>query len=110
PEVDARTLRTSVVLLDAYGNAALAGAARDLEQATGRLRQGDRLTVEWRTAAGEGRRSGRAWAGTVADVEPGRAGVHAGSLGRLAIAVNRGSAASVLDLGVRASVEIRRAA
>ena len=107
-ELHGRSLRTTVVLVDAYGNLALAGAARDLEQATGRLRQGDRLAVEWKAPGGAMERREMAWAETFADGEPGWAIAYADSLGRLAIAVNQGNAAGVLGLGVGCAVVLCR--
>ena len=87
--VTAGSLRAEVLALDTFGNVQLAAAGADLASAG--LRPGARVTVE----AG-----GAAWSATVgltfADVPPGELLVYGDSAGRVAVAVNGGSAASVL--------------
>jgi S-adenosylmethionine hydrolase len=104
-----QVLRTSALLVDSYGNVALAGAARDLEEAAGPLLQGSRLVLEWWSDGGAAQRRDATWAKTFSDGEPGAAMVYADSLGRLAIAMNQASAADELGIDIGASVNIRRA-
>jgi hypothetical protein len=84
-------LAVDVLHLDRFGNATLSAGARDL--AGGTLRPGHPLSVE----AG-GRSLGATFARTFADVGEGDVIVFEDSSGRLALAVNRGSAAEMLEV------------
>jgi S-adenosylmethionine hydrolase len=87
-EVAPGELRTRAVLVDSYGNVALAAGAGELQAA---FAAGARVTVNRRHAARIGR--------TFCDVPAGEVVVHADSGGAVALAVNEGSAAATLGIG-----------
>jgi S-adenosylmethionine hydrolase len=89
-----------VVLVDRFGNASLSATADQLDAA---MRGRERAVVEM----GEGSREA-AIARTFGDVPAGEAVVYATSAGRVALGVNRGSAADALGLAVGDEVVIRR--
>ena len=101
------TLRTAVLAVDEFGNLQLAGDRSDLEAVLGPLLPGDPVAVALRDEDGQRRHDG-AWAEAFGDVRAGALLVYEDSLRRLAIAVNRGSAAQALGVGTRAVVELRR--
>jgi S-adenosylmethionine hydrolase len=84
-------LAVEVLHLDRFGNATLNAGARDL--AGGTLRPGHALSIEV-----AGRSLGATFARTFADVGEGGVIVFEDSSGRLALAVNRGSAAEMLEV------------
>jgi S-adenosylmethionine hydrolase len=91
PRSEPDRLAVEVLHFDRFGNATLSAGARDL--AGGTLRPGHALSVE------VGRRSlGATFARTFADVGEGEVLVFEDSSGRLALAVNRGSAAEMLEV------------
>jgi len=96
--VDAGRVVAEVVAVDRFGNASLSATPEHLG-----LRAGERTVVE---AGGEGHETPLAT--TFGDVEEGKTLLYLTSSGRLALAVNRGSAAEALGLGVGDEVVIRR--
>jgi S-adenosylmethionine hydrolase len=100
PSIGAGRVVAHVVLIDRYGNASL-----DLDDShlprTG-LRLGRRLAVEASRSEHEA-----VFTPTFADVEPGELILFEDSHRHLALAVNRGSAAEVLDLEVGDEVTLR---
>jgi S-adenosyl-L-methionine hydrolase (adenosine-forming) len=91
PHSDPDRLAVNILHLDRFGNATLSASARDL--AGGTLRPGYPLSVEV-----GGRSLGATFARTFADVGKGDVLVFEDSSGRLALAVNRGSAAEMLEV------------
>lgn len=91
PRSEPDRLAVDVLHLDRFGNATLSAGARDL--AGGTLRPGHALSVEV-----GGRSLGATFARTFADVGEGDVIVFEDSSGRLALAVNRGSAAEMLEV------------
>jgi len=91
-------LRAEVLLVDAFGNLSLAAGPADLRGAG--LHLGDHLTVRATVPAGGGGTGQDALVvRTFADVTPGRLLVHVDAAGRVAVAVNGGSAAERLGAG-----------
>jgi S-adenosylmethionine hydrolase len=103
-------LEASVVLVDTFGNAQLLAERCDLEAAIGPVSSGDRLTVE----PADGRRLGDGdsidlcWRLAYAEADEGEPLVCLDSYGRLALAVNLGSAAATYGLSSDRRVRIRR--
>jgi S-adenosylmethionine hydrolase len=101
-------LRAMIAAVDSFGSAQLLATEADLERAVGPLRIGDRLRVELETAGGAGE-SGRpadaTWRSAYGEVSEGELVVLVDSYGRLAVAVNLGSAAD--RLGFRAGMLAR---
>jgi S-adenosylmethionine hydrolase len=102
PRVEQGRVIASVVYVDRYGNAALDLHHEGLPE-TG-LRMGRRVWV----AAG-GLTLDAVYSHTFADVSPGQLILYEDSYGSLALAVNRGSAAEVLDLAAGVEVTLRPA-
>jgi S-adenosylmethionine hydrolase len=100
PQLDEREVVAHAIHADAFGNATLNLDAAML--AGGPLRPGDRLELR----APDGRFEA-VWAGTFSDVEPGELVLHEDSSGALALAVNGGSAAGLLDLRRDSEVRLR---
>jgi S-adenosylmethionine hydrolase len=108
PQVRQNQLLTAVAYVDTFGNLKLAGEPPDLAEAIGPLRPGDRL--ELRLGTSNNRSSAWAtWATTFGRVPPGELLLFEDASGRLNIAVNQGSAAQELQIGVDDRVEIGRA-
>jgi S-adenosylmethionine hydrolase len=103
-------LEASVVLVDAFGNAQLLAERCDLEAAIGPVSSGDRLTVEPADGGrlGNGDSIDLCWRLAYGDAEAGEPLVCLDSYGRLALAVNLGSAAATYDLSSDRRVRIRR--
>jgi len=103
-------LEASVVLVDTFGNTQLLAERCDLEAAIGPVSSGDRLTVE----PADGRRLGDGdsidlcWRLAYAEADEGEPLVCLDSYGRLALAVNLGSAAATYGLSSDRRVRIRR--
>ena len=102
-------LRAAVVGIDRFGNLALSGARGDLESVVGPVRGGDALVIEWWTEGGSGRRAPAMWAETFGDAPGGETLVFEDSLGRLSIAINQGSAAGTLGIGLYGPMNLLRA-
>jgi S-adenosylmethionine hydrolase len=100
PVVEAGQLRSSVVYVDTFGNAKLAGLRGDLEAAIGPVGSGDRLEMLDRTVP---------WRGTFGEAEPGDLLLYEDSYGRICLARNQGDAAADLGLVEDREVTIRRA-
>jgi len=92
-------LSAEVLLVDGFGNLSLAAHPVDLRGAG--LRPGERLSVRVEDPAGAGGSQVHpaALGRTFADVAPERLLVHIDAAGRVAVAVNGGSAAERLDAG-----------
>lgn len=101
-QIEPGRIATHVVYIDRYGNAALDLSHEDLPQ-TG-LRLGRRVWV----GAG-GITLDATYSVTFGDVSPGQLILYEDSYRSLALAVNRGSAADVLDLSPRDEVVLRPA-
>ena len=103
-------LEASVVLVDTFGNAQLLAEPCDLEAAIGPVSSGDRLTVE----PADGMRLGGRdsidlhWRLAYGEAAAGEPLVCLDSYGRLALAVNLGSAATTYGLSPDRRVRIRR--
>jgi S-adenosylmethionine hydrolase len=93
-------LEATVTARDVYGNLALMARAEDASGAG--LAPGAGVAV----SAGERRHPAR-YASTFADVEAGALVLYEASTGRLALAVNRGSAAELLGVGAGARLAFR---
>jgi S-adenosylmethionine hydrolase len=109
-------LRTSVLYIDSFGNARLAGEPSDLTAAIGPLEGGRTLFVDYSPASGE--RSGpgdrptvepATWERTFGRVAPGAPLLYEDSFGRLAIADNQGNVTARLGLRIDQPVVIRAA-
>jgi S-adenosyl-L-methionine hydrolase (adenosine-forming) len=100
PRIGEREVVAHAIHHDAYGNVTLDLDAPAL--AAGPLRQGERLEVR----APDGRFEAL-WAATFSDVEPGEILLHEDSSGALALAVNGGDAAGLLNLGRDGEVTLR---
>jgi S-adenosylmethionine hydrolase len=100
PRVEAGRVLAHALLADRFGNVALDLDAEGAE--AGSLTPGGELEVR----APDGRFEAR-WAGTFEDVERGDLLLYRDSSGRMALAVNGGSAAGLLDLGPDDEVELR---
>lgn len=98
-------LETAVLYVDSFGNVKLGGLAAELRSALGPLDPGTTLEVR----LPPGREVSLPWIRTFADVVAGRAAIYEDSFGRLSLAVNQGSAAEALGLGLDDEVAIRRA-
>jgi S-adenosyl-L-methionine hydrolase (adenosine-forming) len=107
--VGAGELRTAVLLIDGFGNAALAGTAADLARALGSASPGDRVLVELRgTGDAPPIRIEVPWAQTFGAVPPGTPLLYIDADGRPCVAVNRASAAARLGLSEDDPVVLRR--
>jgi hypothetical protein len=102
PSIEVGRVVAHVVSVDRYGNASLDLADSHLPE-TG-LKLGRPLSVE-----SGGARCDAVFTPTFADVEPGRLILYEDSYRHLALAVNRGSAAEVLNLGLGDEVTLRPA-
>jgi hypothetical protein len=106
--VTAGALETAIVYVDTFGNVKLAGEPADLSAALGRLAPGDRLSLTLddagRTLTAELR-----WAETFGSVARGEPLVYEDSYGRLCLAANQASVASLLGLRDGMALTIRRA-
>jgi S-adenosyl-L-methionine hydrolase (adenosine-forming) len=98
PAAQARdgSLVAHVLRRDTFGNLILDASAAVLASATG-ARPGDEVRVH--RAGSAGAPHDAAYAGTFAEVAPGRLLLYVDAEGALALAVNRGSAAAVLGAG-----------
>lgn len=109
PVVLPGTLETEVVYVDTFGNVKLAGDEADLDAALGHLDAGDRLVAR----IGDDRTGPRSeelrWATTFGEVRHGERLLYVDSYGRLCVAVNQGSAAARLRLGVPCRISLVRA-
>jgi hypothetical protein len=102
-------LRTAVLLIDGFGNAALAGTAADLARAIGPGAAGDRVLVELRgTGDAPPVQIEVARVETFGAVPPGTPLLYVDADGRPCLAVNRASAAARLGLSEDDSVVLRR--
>jgi hypothetical protein len=110
PVLEPGCLEASVVLVDAFGNAQLLAERCDLEAAIGPVSPGDGLTIE----TADGRLLGKAdsirlrWRLAYGDADAGEPLVCLDSYGRLAVAVNLGSAAGAYGLSPDRRVRIHR--
>jgi hypothetical protein len=99
PSVRDGGLDTSVVYVDSFGNARLAGEASDLEAAVGTLEPGRDLVLR---IAGDGDASAlelaATWARTFGEVPAGSTLLYEDSFGRLALADNQGDIARRVGL------------
>jgi S-adenosylmethionine hydrolase len=102
PVIEAGRVTAHVISVDRFGNAALDLADRHLPQSG--LRMGRAVTVE---IAGSARDA--IFARTFADVQEGVLLLYEDSSGSLALAVNRGDAATELGLARGAEVTLRPA-
>jgi S-adenosylmethionine hydrolase len=100
PKLGEREVTAHAIHADAFGNVTLNLDAAML--AEGPLRQGERLEVRAPDGSFEA-----VWAGTFSDVEPGEVLLHEDSSGALALAVNGGDAARLLDLRRDSEVTLR---
>ncbi len=99
-------LDSSVVYIDSFGNARLAGDPADLAGAIGPLAPGRRLVVVLRTEPDTAPiRLAAPWARTFGEVPLGSALLYEDSFGRLALADNQGDIAS--RLGLRRDLVLR---
>jgi len=96
PSVAARTVRAAVRLVDRFGNVQLQARAGDMESAG--LRPGACVELAGRSQGVYGR--------TFAEAPPGEAVVYEDSSGWIAVAVNGGSAAAVLDVRAGSSLSV----
>jgi S-adenosylmethionine hydrolase len=95
-------METSVIFVDSFGNARLAGAPEDLVLLRGALDRGDRF----RLAAGDATVE-LPWTDTFGDVEVGAPLLyHDADYDGLAVGINQGSAAERLGLSVDLAVRI----
>jgi len=102
-------LRTAVLLIDGFGNAALAGSADDLAAALGSGAAGDRVLVELRgTGDAPPIRIEVPRVDTFGAVPPGTPLLYIDADGRPCLAVNRASAAARLGLSEDDPVVLRR--
>ncbi len=101
PEVRDGGLATSVVYIDSFGNARLAGEPADLARAVGPLVTGRALMVRRADGSVAGRDEAVRWARTFAEVAVGQPLLYEDSFGRLALADNQGDAAARLGLAAR---------
>jgi S-adenosylmethionine hydrolase len=115
---DSGALRAIVVAIDSFGSAQLLAGQTDLERAIGPVHPGDRLRIEVRTAGradnpsgadDAGRIAGATWRLAYGEAAEGELVVLVDSYGRLAVAVNRGSAADRLAVGTGVLLRIGRA-
>lgn len=106
------TLRATVVGIDAFGSAQLLADRAELESAVGPLTPGDRLLLvsedPGRSIEGSGRSIEATWHRTYGEAAEGEPIVLVDSYGRLAVAVNMGSAAAALGLAVGKRIEVRK--
>jgi len=102
-------LEAPVVSLDSFGSAQLLAGRADLEKALGPLTPGTRIAVEFATAAKGPRRFDATWRQTYGEAAKGELIVLADSYGRLAVAVNQGSAADRCGLEPGAATRLTRA-
>jgi S-adenosylmethionine hydrolase len=96
-------LRTAVLYVDTFGNVKLGATAADLEAAIGTLEPGRSLQI----GAGTHDEVDVPWATTFGEVAPGAVCLYEDSFGRLSLAANQASAASILGLAEDAPVTIR---
>jgi S-adenosylmethionine hydrolase len=108
PSSEPGALAATLVAVDSFGSAQLMATRLDLDRAIGPLEPGAPLRVEWTAPDGSVGRATVPWQRTYGDVETGRPLILVDSYGRLAVAVNRGSAATVLGLSRGMRVRISR--
>lgn len=112
PAIVADGLETSIIFIDGFGNAYLAGTPDDLEAAVGALTPGRRFRLRFGGGADEagGSLDGPSleltWQRTFGEVPPGAPLLYRSSAGQLAISENRGSIADRLGLAVGQPVRI----
>jgi S-adenosylmethionine hydrolase len=109
PIVGDGELRTSILYLDSFGNARLAGDPDDLASALGPLEPGRRLAIELDGEGGRARTASATWEQTFGRVPVGAALVYEDSFGRLSLAENQGDVATRLGLSVDQPATIRAA-
>ncbi len=100
-EVSEGTLTATVTAVDSFGNLALMARASEAQSAG--LAPGSAVTVQ-----SSGRKLHARYGRTFADVGAGGLLLHEDSTGRLALAVNGGSAAATLGIGRGDQVQLRR--
>ncbi|MET0772690.1 MAG: SAM-dependent chlorinase/fluorinase [Candidatus Limnocylindrales bacterium] len=103
PEVHPGVLRSSVIYIDSFGSAKLSALGSHLFGAVGSPELGQPLFVRLVDQAGVVDLE-VAWVETFGNVPPGQPLLFQDSYGRLALAVNQGSAAN--DLGIREDAEV----
>lgn len=108
--VEPGRLGSSIVYVDTFGNAKLAGLRADLEAALGPIRPDDWLELSL-AAHGDQRPIVEIvrWRSTFGDAEQGELLVYEDSYGRICLAQNLGDAAATLGLAEDGKVAIRRA-
>lgn len=102
--IEPGTLRTAVLYVDSFGNVKLGAQGLELANALGPLSTGAALTVDVLSGP-----LPVPWATTFGDVSPGTLFLFEDSHGWLGLAVNQGSAAGRLGLGIDAPVVVRHA-
>jgi S-adenosylmethionine hydrolase len=107
PRVAGDMLETSTVYEDTFGNLKLAGELADLEAALGPLAPGDELSLAWTDTTG-GHEARAPFVETFGRVAGGRPLVYQDSYGRLGLAANQASVATLLDLHADQRLTIRR--
>ncbi len=110
PVLEPGCLEASVVLVDAFGNAQLLAERCDLEAAIGPVSPGDQLTIEATDGGllGESDSLRLCWRLAYGDAAAGEPLVCLDSYGRLAVAVNLGTAAGAYGLSPDRRVRIHR--
>lgn len=107
---DGDALASSVIYIDSFGNARLAGDPAELAGAVGPLLRGRLLLLAFGPIEGApGSRIEVPWVRTFGDVAPGGTLLYEDSFGRLALAVNQGSAAAELGLALDRAIRITAA-
>lgn len=108
PTIAAGGLETSIVFIDGFGNAYLAGTPDDLEAAVGALTPGRRLRLRFGGEAGgaAGPSLELTWQRTFGEVAPGAPLLYRSSAGQLAVSENQGSIVDRLGLAVGQSVRV----
>ena len=96
-------LHTVVRIVDGFGTLVLAGDRSDISAALGTIEPGLPLTI----AVGD-KTISTVWASRFGDVPEGAPLCYIDSAGRLALAVNRGSAAAAYGAGRRTPITIKR--
>jgi S-adenosylmethionine hydrolase len=104
--VEDGTLAAIVVSVDAFGNAQLLAAQADLEHAVGEVRPGDRLAIATDRRA---ETVAVTWARAYGEAAAGEPVVLVDAYGRIAVAINRGDAATVMGLLAGDWIRIARA-
>jgi S-adenosylmethionine hydrolase len=105
-EVAAGELRTVVLYIDTFGNVKLGATTAEIVAALGSMEPGRSLKI----AAGGRAEAAVPWATTFGEVARGAVCLYEDSFGRLSLAANQASAASILGLAEDAPVRIRVAA